>query len=311
MKVGILGWDHGVMGPDGPRGEYDPDGPALVEHGRRRGHDTTLFTLEEVSYVPGRQGMDVLLAGQPATSFDAIISRAKLYGDDWRDRVERLTMVSGVPGIRMFDPVDVWTTTYSKFLMLQRLARAGVPVAPCRSATTLGEVEAAFDEWQDVIIKPSYGYRSKGVERITDLTAQKAQIEDLLAGWGTMLCIPFYPTQYGEYRITVAGETVPLCLLKLPPLGQWRHRVSEGASYERIEPPSELRDIALRAARAMGITLASLDVLPTETGYVVLEINCIPGFLHMYGAETHRAILDGAYEWVERHSSPLQLRGDG
>lgn len=299
------------MGPDGPHGEYDPDGPALVEHGRRRGHETALFTLEEVSYVPGDRGMDVLLAGQPAASFDAIISRAKLYGEDWRDRVERLTMVSEVPGLRMFDPVEVWTSTYSKFLMLQRLARAGVPVPPCRSATTLDEVGAAFDEWQDVIIKPSYGYRSKGVERITDLTAQKDLVEDLLGDWGTMLCQPFYPTQFGEYRITVAGDTVPLCMLKLPPLGEWRHRTSQGASVERIEPPQELLDIALRAARAMGLTLSSLDVLPTENGYVVLEINCIPGFLHMYGEQTHRAILDGVYDWVERHSSTLEMLGDG
>jgi ribosomal protein S6--L-glutamate ligase len=307
VKIGILGWDDGVLGPETPGGEYDPDGPVLVEHGRRRGHETTLFTLENVTYVPGGRGMDVVLGGHPGSSFDAIISRAKLFGDDWRDRgldwrdrVERLTMVSEIPGLHMFDSAEVWQQAYSKFLTMQKLAQAGLPVPPCRSATTPSEVELACQEWEDVIIKPSYGYRGKGVTRITDFSAQEAEIQDRLDEYGTMVCIPYYPTQWGEYRVMVAGEAVPEVSLKLPAVGQWRPHVSLGGSFERIDPPPGLAELALRAARVMGLTMTGLDILPTGNGFVILEANSVTGGLNVFGEETHRAIMDGVYDWVEK-----------
>jgi len=301
LKIGILGWDHGIMGADGPFGEYDPDGPALVRHGRLRGHEMTLCTLEEISYVPDETGIDVMFGAEQARSFDAIISRAKLYGDDWRDRVERLTMLSKVPGVAMFDPVEVWTTGYSKFLMAQRLAAAGLPVPPCRSATTPEQVRAAVRQWGDVIVKPSYGRRSVDVERITDCEAEADMVAGLLRTHGTLLCQPFYPTWHGEYRLQVAGELVPSCMYKLPGLGEW-HLNAPGASYERCDPPPELAELGLRAARTLGITLGALDVLPVDGGYVILEVNPIPAFLGFLGEDVHRATFDGVYDWVEKHA---------
>jgi ribosomal protein S6--L-glutamate ligase len=244
--------------------------------------------------------MDVILGGEPGQSFDAIISRAKLGGDDWRGRVERLSMVSSIPGVRMFDPVQVWTNTSSKFLTTQRLAQAGLPVPATCSVSTLDEVRAAAEKWDDIIIKPSYGYRSKGLARVRDFDAQTAEIEPLLATYGTMLCMPFYPTQYGEYRVHVAGETVPIAIMKLPAAGDWRNRGEFGSSFERIDPPAELRELALRAARAMGLTLTSLDIMPTDDGYVILELNSIPGFLGYYGEQPHMATMNGVYDWVEK-----------
>lgn len=310
MKIGILGWDDGVLGPDTPGGEYDPDGPVLVEHGRRRGHETALFTLEDVTYVPGEQGMEVMLGKHSSRSFDAIISRAKLFGDDWRDRgldwrdrVERLTMVSETPGLHMFDPAEVWQCSYSKFLTMRKLALAGLPVPPCRSATTPSDVEIACHEWDDVIIKPSYGYRGKGVTRITDFSGQKSEIQDLLDEHGTLVCVPYYSTQWGEYRVIVAGETVPEVSLKLPAAGQWRPHVKLGGSFELIDPPPGLEELALRAARVMGLTLTGLDILPAADGFVILEANPVTGGLSVFGEEIHHAILDGVYDWVEKRAA--------
>ena len=70
----------------------DPDAPCLVEAGRERGHEMALFTLEEVAYTPGAKGgLNLVVGGgaNDAESFDAIISRAKLYGDDWQRTNQR------------------------------------------------------------------------------------------------------------------------------------------------------------------------------------------------------------------------------
>jgi ribosomal protein S6--L-glutamate ligase len=301
MKVGVLGWDLGAE---------DPDSPGLTEMGRTLGHDTTLFTMDQITYATRGGGVEVFLAGEPARSFDAVISRANLFCDwhhalyeGWPDRLDRLTMLSNVSGLRLFDPVGVWFDGHSKFRTAQILTAAGVPVPPIRSASTVEQVTAAFEEWGLTIVKPSFGLRGIDVERIEDPARDADLVRTLLSKYGTLVCQPFYPTQYGEYRIVVAGEATPVSLLKLPAVGQWRCKTLEGASFERFDAPQDLLDLSVRATRAMGITLSGLDILPTADGYVVLEVNPVAGFFDIFGEEPRRQVLRSVYEWVEKHST--------
>jgi ribosomal protein S6--L-glutamate ligase len=302
VKIGVLGWD---------RGDEDPDSPGLAEAGRRLGHETSLFTLDEVDYAAAGSGLRVRLGGEPAESFDAVISRANLFGDwhtrpftGWEERLERLQSVSAVLGHRLFDPAAVWFDGSSKVLTLQKLGAAGLPVPPTRSARAVADVTAAFAEWGPTVVKPSFGLRAMDVERVTDPAdpEQVAMVERLLGTYGLLLCSPFYRTEFGEFRITVAGEATPIDMLKLPPYGSWRVKTMEGASFERLDTPPELTALAVRAVRAMGMTLAGLDILPTPDGYVILEVNQVAGFLNIFGEEPRRAVYAGVYDWVEKHA---------
>jgi len=302
VKIGVLGWD---------RGDEDPDSPGLAEAGRRLGHDTVLFLLDEVTYAAAPSGLRVLLGGEPADSFDAVICRANLYGDwhhrpftGWEERLERLQSISAVLGPRMFDPAEAWFAGYSKFLTAQKLAAAGLPAPPTRSATSMADVAAAVDSWGPTVVKPSFGLRAMDVERVTDPEdpAAVALVERLLDSYGALLCTPYYPTEFGEFRITVAGEVHPIDMLKLPAYGSWRVKTLEGATFERLDTPPDLADLALRATRAMGLTLAGLDILPTTDGYVVLEVNPVAGFLNIFGAGPQWEIYAGVYDWIEKHA---------
>lgn len=290
MRIGVLAWDHG---------EEDDDSPVIAELGRERGHDTSLFTVEEIDVAAAAGGgSEVMFNGELGRSFDAVISRAQLHGD-WRDRVERLMLASNIPGVTMFDPVEVWQAAYSKFRMMQVLADAGLPVPPTRACRTPADVEAASREWGTVVVKPSYGRAGIDVERITNVADELPLIETLLARYGVLVCQPYYPTQYGEYRLTVSGDTMPMNMVKYPAVGQWKTRTLLGASFERVDIPPELADISIRATRAMGITLSGLDILPTEDGYVILECNAIPGNLNILGKESQRLAFEAMYEWLE------------
>jgi glutathione synthase/RimK-type ligase-like ATP-grasp enzyme len=54
-------------------------------------------------------------------------------------------------------------------------------------------------------------------------------------------------------------------MFKLPAVGSWRCKTLEDASFERFEARADLLELAFRATRAMDMTLAGLDILPTET----------------------------------------------
>ncbi|GAA3520822.1 ATP-grasp domain-containing protein [Actinocatenispora rupis] len=302
MKVGILLWDHSGI---------DADALALLEYGKRRGHQMSGFTLEEIEYRRDNGPATVLANGVDANSYDAVISRANLMGDVWqedlaataglwRDRVERLTMLGTVLGPRLFDPVDDWLCGMSKFLMAQRLADGGFPVPPFRSVSTVAETAEALADWGDIILKPSYGLRGIDVERVTDLDADRSIVDSQLARHGTLFCQPFYPTQYGELRITVCGEVTPINMLKLPAAGNWRCKTLEGASFERYDAPAELIDLSIRATRHQGLTWTGLDILPTADGYQILEVNPVPGFLAIFGEEPAAEGHAGIFDWIEK-----------
>ena len=115
--------------------------------------------------------------------------------------------------------------------------------------------------------------------------------------------MPCWPTEYGEYRLTVAGDTSCVTTFKLPPVGAWRCKTLEGATFERVDAPAELEDLAFRATRLMGLTLAGVDALPTEDGFVILEVNPVPGMLDMLGEQARQETLAGVYDWVEKQAA--------
>lgn len=298
MRIAVLGWDHG---------QEDPDGPVLVRHGVERGHDMMLGSLEDIELLPEcGGGFRVLLAGTDARELDAVICRAKLFGDDalsYQDRLERLTVLSSVPGLAMFDDATVWSDTYSKVRTAQILAEAGLPATPLRSATTPGQIAEIWESWdRDVIIKPSYGLRGIDVERVTDPIRDREVIDRLFASYTSLVCQPYYPTHRGEYRITVGGERTPINMLKLPAAGTWRCKTLEGASFERLDAPADLVEMSVAATRAVGLTLSGLDILRDGDSYVILEVNPVPGFLDIFGDAPRRDLLDGVFEWVEEHT---------
>lgn len=291
MKIGVLGWDHG---------EEDIDAVRYAEFGRERGHQMVLFALEDIRYQASAAGGFRVFAGDhPAESFDAVISRARLHAPDWRDREERLAALSQVVGPGMFDPAEVALACKSKLLATQRLAAGGVPVPPTRSVRSPAEVAQAFEEWGEIVLKPSHGYSGEGVERITDPAADRELAADLLSRHGALLCMPFWPTCYGEYRTVVAGGTSCICTLKLPPVGVWRCNTHAGSTYERVDGPPELVELSLRAARLMNLTLAGLDVLPAGDGYVILDVNSVPGGLHLHGAQAQTETVTAIFGRVE------------
>jgi ribosomal protein S6--L-glutamate ligase len=296
VKIGVLGWDHGKI---------DPDSPGLAEAGRRRGHETSVFTLEEIGFAPARNGYVLMFGPDPAAAFDAVVSRANLHGGHWRDRVERLTLASEVPGLAMFDPADVWVANQSKFRTIARLAGRGLPTPSTRGCTSLADVSAALADWGTTVVKPSWGFGGTDVELVRDLETDQPMVDDLLMRWGTLLAQPYLPAGEGEYRVTVADGKALLNLLKVAAPGQFKCNLAQGATLTAVDPPKEVVDVALEACRAMGVTLGGVDVLPTPDGPVILEVNSVPGKLGIIGEEIRQQVFDAVYDAVERRTPEL------
>lgn len=98
---------------------------------------------------------------------------------------------------------------------------------------------------------------------LLDRMAEAPLTGEAIAGWESIAEIE---TDFG--RVPARGETVPI---------NWRHNLGQGALPEPIDEKNpahgEIASIALKATEALGVSLASVDVVATQSGLKVLEIN--------------------------------------
>lgn len=288
MRIGIVGWD---------RTEYES--VHLTRAGRARGHDATLFTLDDVCW--GRIGdrYGVLAAGRPADEFHVIVSRAQLRRERWQSDLERLTLLSNLADTPILDPAAEWVAAESKFVQIQRLGAAGIPVMPTVCCASLDDVRDAVAVWREVVVKPSFGWEGNDVERILAGTELPESVAAALARHGTLLAQPYVPHPEGDMRLTVVDGEVVLPLRRVPQGGGWKANVAQGARVEPLTPSPELVELALRATRAMGTTIAGVDLMRRGDGHVVVELNNGPGW-HPLDDEWEWRVANAIVDYAER-----------
>jgi ribosomal protein S6--L-glutamate ligase len=289
MRLGILGWD---------RDEYESQ--HLVTTSRARGHEAELFTLDDVSWGAVGGGYGVRANGRAACDYDVIVSRAQLRRERWQSDLERLTLLSNLPGTPILDPAAEFVAAESKFVQHQRIAAAGLPVLPTVCCASESDVRDAIAAWGDTVLKPSFGLEGNDVERIWARQALPDTVTRLLERYGTVLAQPYVPNPQGDLRLTVVDGEVVLSFRRIPQSPGWKANVAQGARAQIVRhPPAELAKLALRASLAMDITIAGVDLMPLRDGHVIVEINDGPGW-HPLTEDAEAAMAHAVIAYAER-----------
>ena len=92
--------------------------------------------------------------------------------------------------------------------------------------------------------------------------------------------------------------------------GEFRSNLHRGGTSERIRITPEERSTAVRAARAMGLNVAGVDLLRSNHGPVLMEINSSPGLEGIEKA-TGLDIAGQIISFIESHAKPRKTRTRG
>jgi RimK family alpha-L-glutamate ligase len=102
------------------------------------------------------------------------------------------------------------------------------------------------------------------------------------------------PPQLHDLRLVVAGGRVVGAGERRAAPGEWRTNVSLGGSCAPALPGAEARALGLAAAKAIGIDLVGVDLLPAQDGPVVLELNGAVDFDRVYSFPGRDVFVDAA-----------------
>ncbi|MFX0022853.1 MAG: RimK family alpha-L-glutamate ligase [Candidatus Hermodarchaeota archaeon] len=164
-----------------------------------------------------------------------------------------------------------------KFLTSVFLENYNIPTPKTIICEDPNKALEAFDDLGgDCVLKPLYGSKGIGIVRLND----KAFAENVIYSLGKLNHV-FYLQEFVEHynrdiRILVLGDDIIAGMYRIS--DSWKTNIHAGAKAQPIEINKELENLAIKAAKITGTEIAGVDIVESEKGYKVLEVNSIPGF---------------------------------
>ncbi len=211
----------------------------------------------------------VLVRMMPPGSLEQVVFRM--------DALHRLAS-RGVP---VMNPPRAVEAAVDKYLTLAMLDAEGVPVPETWVGESAAGAQAAFEALGgDVVVKPLFGSEGRGMVRASD-PALALRTFRTLERLGAVLYVQKYVRNPGfDVRAFVLGGRVVASIRRHAAGGDWRTNVAVGGRAEAWPVDDEARRLAIRSARAVGASMAGVDLLPDldRGGWTVLEVNAVPGW---------------------------------
>jgi len=250
----------------------------LKEEATERGHNVRVINYARC-YVTVEQGNPVVYhKGEAIKEVDVIIPRI----------ASRLTKY-GTSIVRQFEMQNVPTTTSSiaivrsrdKLRSMQLMAKAGVGIPKTVFAREAVDLDNVLEQvgGAPVIIKVARGTHGNGVVLAETRKAAKAVMQAFYVEGVSFVVQEFVAESAGvDIRAFVVNGKVVASMLRQSLDDDFRSNLHQGGEGIPVKLTAEERRTAQKAAKAMGLPVCGVDMMRSERGPLVLEVNSSPGF---------------------------------
>ena len=284
----------------------------IVAAARARGHeievvDTLKCYMNIASHRP-----EVRYKGRNLEGFDAVIPR-----------IGASITFYGLAVLRQFEMMGVYPLNESvaigrsrdKLRALQLLSRKGIGLP----VTAFAHVTSQADDLIDMvggtplIVKLLEGTQGIGVVIAETRTSAKSMIEAFGGVEANIMVQEFIKEANGQdVRAFVIGGKVVASMERKGAPGDFRSNLHRGGKAKTIKITPEERSTAVRAAKILGLNVCGVDMLRSNHGPVVMEVNSTPG-LEGIETATGKDIAGMIIEFLEKNAAPNKTatRGEG
>ena len=282
----------------------------LVEAANARGHevrvvDTLRCYMNIASHKP-----EIHYRGENLGDFDAVIPR-----------IGASITFYGTAVLRQFEMMGVYPLNESvaisrsrdKLRSLQLLSRKGIGLPVTGFAHSPDDIDDLIKMvgGAPVVIKLLEGTQGIGVVLAETQKAAESVIEAFMGLKQNILVQEFIKEAGGaDIRCLVIGEKVVASMMRQAKEGEFRSNLHRGGSAHLVKITPEERSTAVRAARVMGLNVAGVDILRSNHGPVVMEVNSSPGLEGIESA-TGKDIAGQIIEFLEKNAKPNRTRTRG
>ena len=180
-------------------------------------------------------------------------------------------------GFYVLNPAEAIEHCADKYDILANLDDSGVPVPRTFATESVNEALYAFDELGgDVVVKPIFGSRGIGATRVVDREIANTVFKAITFHHGVIYLQEFVPHGNSDIRAFVVDDTV-IAAMRREAVG-WKTNYSQGGRPIVADISEEFRELAIRAAKAVGCKVAGVDILEGPEGPKICDVNSQPGW---------------------------------
>lgn len=249
----------------------------LVEAAAARGHEVRVLDTLQFDILLSRRSPQLLYQGQPVGPVDAVIPR-----------IGASITFFGLAVVRQFEMMGVYCLNESqaiarsrdKLRCLQLLSRHDIGLPPTVYTRQAEHVPACIEqvEGPPVVVKLLQGTQGIGVVLAESTRAASSVIEAFHGLEQNILIQKFIREAKGaDIRALVVGRKVVAAMKRKAVAGEFRSNIHRGGTAKKVRLSAEYRKTALAAARVLGLTVAGVDLIESEEGPMVMEVNSSPG----------------------------------
>ncbi|MBL7964361.1 MAG: 30S ribosomal protein S6--L-glutamate ligase [Flavobacteriales bacterium] len=249
----------------------------LVEACTLRGHEARVVDHVKCDIVIEKRNPQVHFNGEPLSGVDAVIPR-----------IGASVTFYGATVVRQFEMMKVFTTTESQALVrsrdklrsLQILTRSGVGIPKTVFTNYTKDVEGVIDHvgGAPCIIKLLEGTQGLGVVLAETRKAAIAVIESFNTLKARVIVQEYIKEARGvDIRAFVVDGRVVGAMKRTGREGEFRSNLHRGGKAEVVDLSRDEEVAAIKAAKALGLHVAGVDMLQSDRGPLIIEVNSSPG----------------------------------
>lgn len=304
MKIGILSRNAKLYSTN-----------RLVEEAKKRGH--------EVRVVDVMRCYMNITSHNPRVFYKTTKDRTELAFDAVIPRIGASITTYGTAVLRQFEVGGVYSVNESiaitrsrdKLRAHQLLARKGVgmPITGYANSSAVTEDLIEFVKGAPLLVKVIESTHGNGV-----ILAETRKAAESLINAFRELKAEFLVQEYiaeaggSDIRCFVVGGKVIAAMQRTAQEGEFRSNIHRGGTAKVVRLKPEERQVAIRAAKVMGLDIAGVDIVRSAHGPLVLEVNSSPGLEGIEKA-TGKNVASSIIEYIEKDSSkgPNKTTGRG
>jgi ribosomal protein S6--L-glutamate ligase len=268
-----------------------------------RRHEVTVVKYRDCYASVEQNNPTVSYRGEDLMKFDAIIPRIASSMTRYGTAIVRQLEMQGVYTASSSIAIS---RSRDKLRSMQLLAKAGVGIPKTVVSRNSTDIDDLLEKigGTPVIIKLARGTHGNGVVLAETKKAAKSVLQAfyLTNEDGTNILLQEYIEESAgtDIRAFVVGGRVIASMKRQSLDDDFRSNLHKGGEGKTVKLTEEERKIAIKAAKTMGLNIAGVDMMRSQRGPLVLEVNASPGF--NIEKVTGRDVAGAIIEYVEQNA---------
>ena len=249
----------------------------IVEAGRERGHVVRVIDYMRCFMNITAKKPTVYYGGESLQKADAIIPR-----------IGASNTFYGTAVVRQFETMNCFCVNSSvaisnsrdKLRSMQILAEKGINMPVTGFASHTKDIEGVIESVgsSPLVMKLLQGTQGQGIVLAETRKAAESVMSAFRQLDADIMVQEYIKESSGtDIRAFVIGNKVVAAMKRVAPEGEFRSNLHRGATVEKISLTNEENQIAIRAANMLGLKIAGVDLMRSNRGPLILEVNSSPG----------------------------------